>query len=542
MFSFTRRTNYRSTSEKKIRFRPRLEALEDRSLLSGGVLDPTFGSGGVVNTPVNAGPYNAVGTATYPNEGTANDGKIVAATVAFGSKNGQPYMAVARYNLNGTLDNTFAGTGEAMTVNGYARGVAVQPDGKVVVAGWTPRGDFAVLRYNPNGSLDTSFGAKGEAVVKFGIYGSYAYNVALQADGKIVLAGEAYDGTSWDVGLARLNTNGSLDTSFGSSGEVVTPLPYSLYGPDYRFNVTNLAIDPNTSASDPNSGKLVVAVRSPQPAGVVVRYNTNGTLDTTFGGGTGYVNLGREDRLAVVVQSDDRTVVAGNGSGIIYLARLNADGTLDASFGSGGIVLTPPPPNDGVFADCVALQANGQILAGGFLSLPSSPSYGLMAARWNADGSVDTTFGSGGFALASGTGQGTAMALEPDGRIVVAGKNVSSGGIELVRFLAAGPLFTANPNPVPAGSNLTLTASNFTDANPGASITGVAFYVDSNGDGVLEPGADTLLGYATPTGPGTWKFTFFTTGLTAGTYTFFAVAEDSLGAFSDPLRTTEQVL
>ncbi len=534
MFAFIWRKNRRTTVVHKhqSRFRPRLEALEDRCLPSGGVLDPTFGSGGVVNTAVNAGPYLAVATATYPNEGTTNDGKIVAATTGF-SANGTPYMEIIRYNLNGSLDTTFSGTGEVMNFKGYARCVVIQPDGKVVVAGWEPHGNFTALRYNANGSVDTSFGSKGEAVIKFGRYGSYAYNVALQADGKIVLAGEAYDGTNWDVGLARLNTNGSLDTSFGSGGEVRTPLPYSLNGPDYRWNVTNLAIDPNTSPSDPNSGKLIVGVETQQQPDPVLRYNTNGTLDTTFGG-TGYVSLPNQYRPAVVVQSDDRIVVAARNSttlGGVFLARLNPDGSLDGSFGSGGIVVTPPPPNDAAYADCVALQSNGQIVAGGFLSLPSAPSYGLMAARWNTNGSLDGTFGTGGFALASGSGQGTAIALEPDGRIVIAGKNVnptSSGGIELVRFLAAGPQirsFTASPSPVTFGSSLTLTASTISDEIPSATITQVAFYVQING-------SNTLLGYGTQSSTGVWTLTF-TVNLAPGTYTLYAQAEDGYGIFGD---------
>src|SRR5262249_25127623 len=150
---------------------------------------------------------------------------------------------------------------------------------------------------------------------------------------------------------------------------------------------------------------------------VVLRYSSNGSLDATFGGGAGYVNLPSTGHPAVVVQPDDRTVVASNDSGVVFLARLNADGTLDASFGHGGTVLTPPPGNSGFFADCVALQANGQIVVGGSMS---TASYGLRAGRWNPNGSLDATFGTSGFAVASGSGQGAAVALEPDGRIVVA--------------------------------------------------------------------------------------------------------------------------
>ncbi len=455
--------------------------------------------------------------ATYPSEGTSNDGKIVTAWV--GSTKSGTVMEVARYTLSGSLDTTFGGTGEVTPFKGYARGVVVQPDGKVLVAGWTPHGSFAVFRCSTDGSLDTSFGSKGEAVINFG-GGSYAYNVSLQADGKIVLAGEAYSG-NWEVGLARLNSNGALDNSFGSGGEVVTALPNPLFAPDYRYNVTNLAIDPT-------SAKLVVGVRWQASGEVVLRYNTDGSLDTTFGNGAGYVTVSGS-RVSVVVQPDERIVVADNNGGTtsgIFLARLNVDGTFDSSFGNGGTVITPPPTNDGTFVDSVALQSNGQILVGGTFY---SSTDGLMVARWNSDGSLDTTFGANGFAFASGTGQGTALALEPDGRIVVAGNNIYSGGIELARFLAAGPQigsFSVSANPVTSAGSDTLTVSTITDANSGATITQVAFYVEVNG-------TNTLLGYGTQSN-GSWTLTF-TVKLQPGTYTLFTQAEDSYGVFGDPL-------
>jgi hypothetical protein len=133
-------------------------------------------------------------------------------------------------------------------------------------------------------------------------------------------------------------------------------------------------------------------------------------------------------------------------------------------------------------------------------------------------------------------------ALEPDGRIVLAG--TSANGETLVRFLAAGPQigsFTANPNPVTAGGSVSLTAANITDLNPGGTVTQVAFYQDSNGDGILEPGTDALLGYGTQASPGVWTFTF-TVNLTPGTYTLFARAEDNYGVFGDAVTLTLQVL
>jgi hypothetical protein len=159
-----------------------------------------------------------------------------------------------------------------------------------------------------------------------------------------------------------------------------------------------------------------------------------------------------------------------------------------------------------------------------------------MAARYNAaDGSPDASFGVNGVAIAPGVGSNFVdAALEPDGRIVVAG-SAGSNSFALARFLAAGPQigsFTASPNPVTAGSSLTLTASNITDDIPSAAITQVAFYVQSNG-------VSTLLGYGTPSSAGVWTLSSANAfGLSAGTYTLFAQAEDNYGIFSDPFALT----
>jgi uncharacterized delta-60 repeat protein len=239
------------------------------------------------------------------------------------------------------------------------------------------------------------------------------------------------------------------------------------------------------------------------------------------------------------VQPDDRIVLAGSASVApgydIGLARLNPDGTLDASFGSGGIVVTPLPTQQ---AAALAIQSDGKLVVAG------EASNNLLVARYNtADGSLDTAFGNNGVAATSGVTvlpHKVGAALEPDGRIVVAGTQDHSFGFAVARFLAAGPQigsFTASPNPVSAGSDLTLTAGNITDPNPGATITQVAFYLDANGDGVLTA-ADTLLGYGTRNPEGTWAFTFSTAGWAPGSYTLFAEAQDSCGAWGSPAATT----
>jgi hypothetical protein len=164
-------------------------------------------------------------------------------------------------------------------------------------------------------------------------------------------------------------------------------------------------------------------------------------------------------------------------------------------------------------------------------------------ARFNsADGSPDTSFGTGGVAtVASGSSisaSTVSVALEPDGRIVAAGRLLTStGGFALARFIAYGPevgSFTASPNPVTAGSNLTLTASNISDEIPSAAITQVAFYVSTGG-------TNTVLGYGTQSSTGVWTFTF-TVNLAPGTYTLYAQAEDKYGVDGDlaPLTLTVQ--
>jgi uncharacterized delta-60 repeat protein len=532
-----------------------IEQLEDRCLLSGGVLDPTFGTGGLVTTLV--GSYaQAFAVATYSNEGTANDGKIVAAGDAYLSAGNKStlYMAVVRYNLDGSLDRTFAGTGEAITApGGRALAVQVQPDGKIVVAG-NSGSHFAVVRYNANGTLDTSFGSNGEVITSISKNSiDTGEAMVLQADGKIVVAGHTnpMHTTYEDLALVRYNANGTLDTSFGTGGMVTTHFALPLDGHWNPHNL-NLAIDPNASPLDPNSGKIVVGAQTQEAGALVVRYKTDGTLDTGFGANhTGYLNLGTLlYNAAVAVQSDDAIVVAGSVndqlSGTDFsLDRLNPDGTLDTSFGSGGVVVTSSAPN-GDYAGGVTIQADGKIVVTGQQTNTLTGVNSFMVARYNTNGSLDATFGVNGIATggARSIGGGTAaVALEPDGRIVVAGHTQDQGPevFSLARFLAAGPQIGSLTASQPElGGSVSLTASNITDANPGATITQLAFYADSNGDGVLDAGDAQLTGTLTYVS-GTWTLTFSPAmfGLTPGnTYTLFAQAEDSYGVFGDPLTLT----
>src|SRR5262249_54426305 len=218
------------------------------------------------------------------------DGKLVVVGQTYKNNDytGEDF-AVARYNTNGTLDTTFGNGGRVRTdfpgLAAVPSSVVIQPDGKIVVAGgafplFTFLGNFEVVRYNPNGSLDRSFGSGGIVTTTFP-QGSYAFDVALQPDGKIVAAGTVFvdfipgEASDTDFALARYNTDGTPDATFGNGGQVSTDF---LGMEDDAFSVL---IQPD--------GKIVAVGSANNPATfydfAVARYLSNGTIDTTFGVG-----------------------------------------------------------------------------------------------------------------------------------------------------------------------------------------------------------------------------------------------------------------
>ncbi len=356
-----------------------------------------------------------------------SDGKIVAAGF---SSNHNSDFALVRYNTDGSLDDTFSGGGRVTTNFGgdddEAFGVAIQADGKIVVIGFSDANrdfDFALARYNPDGSLDTSFGGDGKVLTDFGGSDDEAFGVAIQADGKIVVAGFSDVNGDFDFAIVRYNPDGSLDNTFGSGGKITTDFGG---GSDDGAFALSIQTDGRIVASGfsiPGVGKTADFA--------IARYNPDGSLDTTFGNGGGVLtdfnNHSDDVSFAIAIQTDGKIVAAGfsdTGSGSatdFAIARYNTDGSPDTTFDNDGKVITDFGGDDDE-ANGVAIQSDGKIVAAGFSDANGDFDFAL--ARYNPDGSLDTSFGGDGEVLTDfdrSDDEAFGVAIQADGRIVAAG-------------------------------------------------------------------------------------------------------------------------
>ena len=396
-----------------------------------GDLDPLFGSGGMVMTDLGKSTDIANAVAIQA------DGKsVVVGTTYKNNDFSDEDFVVTRYNTDGMLDNTFGNRGKVRTdfpgLAAVPSSVVIQPDGKIVVAGgafplFTFLGNFKVARYNPNGSLDTSFGDGGIVTTIFPA-GSYASDVALQSDGKIIAAGTVFvdfiigESSDTDFALARYNPDGTPDATFGNDGQVTTDF---LGFEDDAFSVL---IQPD--------GKIVAVGSANDPATfydfAAARYLSNGAIDTTFGvAGKVRTDFGDQnfDRArSAALQPDGRIVAAGfaisHGGGVqnFAVARYTSNGVLDTTFSRDGRTQID-------FGTCcqsatkVLLQSDGKIIAVGGASGESSDDDFLLA-RLSPRGKLDNTFGIGGEVRTSFgdlNGGANGAALQSDGKIVAVG-------------------------------------------------------------------------------------------------------------------------
>ncbi len=288
-------------------------------------------------------------------------------------------FAVMRLNTNGLLDTSFDGDGIAVTtVANFNRGdtVRIQPDGKILLAGnryfGSTNNDFTMLRYNADGTLDNSFDGNGIAAPNTSAFwDDYAYDMALQTDGKLVLVGTTSPTTTvgetlpTDIAIMRVTTAGGLDPTFNASGIVII-----------RFNGVSESADAVAIQQD---GKIVIGGflnNTIKDEFLLIRLQSNGLLDASFGtGGITFNSVsGGNDRInSLLIQSDGK-ILAGGGS---FVARYTSDGALDQTFGQNGVVTAPHSVRQ------LLLRPDDRFLAVGG---------GVSVSRFNANGSPDTSF------------------------------------------------------------------------------------------------------------------------------------------------------
>lgn len=440
------------------------EQLESRQLFSiAGALDPSFSLDGKATANF---PGGGIGVAK--DVAVQSDGKtVVAGTVTF-KVQGKPDIrrfGVARLNLDGSLDTSFGPNHNGMVTvpigdkfDDEANAVAIQPDGRIVVAGLAGVSrtlDFdgtnmAIVRLLPNGTLDKSFDDNGKRTIKFGRF-SVANDVTLQPDGKIVLAGTDTSGLFSphnNFAVARLNVNGSLDTNFaplplvGGTGKATFDLGGTEFG-------NAVAIDTNGSPNtNPNFGKIVIAgiiQRSSRSDYGLVRLNSNGTLDKKFDDNGMLAGRfpGYSDAFVsgVMIQPGGKIVVVGNASdksptndSPITLTRHNVDGTVDTSFGTENNGTAYIDLGGGDTGGDVMTSSNGGLVAAG----TSSGRFALIGLT--KDGRVDSNFGKDGKVITSFGADGTAgqvrLARAPGKRITVVGGDK----FKTARYLDTGAL------------------------------------------------------------------------------------------------------
>jgi uncharacterized delta-60 repeat protein len=423
---------------------------------AAGALDMSFGNQGRVLTDFFTKMDIANDMLVQP------DGKIVVVGLTHIDFTAWYDFGIVRYNSDGTLDSTFGNGGKVSTdfsVDDNAFSVALQSDGKLVVVGTTvgifgsTQIDFAVARYNTNGSLDSTFGNGGKVTFDFSTMADIARAVVIQSDNKIVIGGTVridHGGNhDTDFGLARLNSNGTLDTSFDGDGKVNMHIPAGLGWTNDELSA--LALDSN--------GKIVasgVSIGSNKNS-VLLRYNSNGSLDTTFDSDgmviTDFFGTGDSDDIrAMALLPDGKIQTMGYAFNApstfgFALARYNTDGSLDTNFSGDGKAFTPAPTGTETPTD-MALTPGGKIVVASYTAIGN-----YTVLRYLNNGEIDSAFGERGRIstyVSANSSPASTIAVQTDGKILVGGQNTGVG-LEHCNFTIL--RFVANPITLPIRSD-----------------------------------------------------------------------------------------
>ncbi|MFT3793312.1 T9SS type A sorting domain-containing protein [Flavobacterium sp.] len=374
-------------------------------------------------------------------------------------------LATLAYAQQGTLDVSFSTDGKLATLlttgNCAARSVAVQPDAKIIAAGYARNtntsNDFSLMRFNTDGTPDTNFNATGKAFVDFGGLDDLCTGIGLQSNGKIIAGGFIDTSNGFGFGLTRLNVDGTLDTTFGTNGKTVIE-------PGITSFCSALAIQ--------SDDKILLAGHTLSPFTqnnefVVSRFNADGSIDQDFGtNGFTRTAVGSGSSVAngMTLQPDGKLILVGqtaNNATLRWetaLVRYNTDGSLDGFFGDNGQIITALPLLDGIL-ESAAVQPDGKIVVAGYAGTSPTNNQSLLL-RFLSDGTPDLGFANNGqlVTLAGANNNMIQSVLLQGENIVVAGSSTQNGGD---RFLLAA--FDSDGNPDTAFGNNGATLTHFAD-------------------------------------------------------------------------------
>lgn len=402
-----------------------------------GMLDLSFGSNGIATASFALAQADKIKDIAIQ-----ADGKIIAVGVNTDGASSEEKIAIARFNSNGTLDNTFGTNGLVTTAtfsnfNSTGVAVALQSDGKIVVGAHANysgtltalNGYFMALRYNTNGTLDNTFGSNGIAAYQPSVATDPeidASDVLIQSDGKIIVCGTAYINTVSDMLFVRFNSNGSIDNAFGNSGVATYSTPTGDGGAQAMAQRTD--------------GKIVFCGFIDQQTyndAVIGRLNTNGTLDASFGTGGMTIPMTTASTafLNIQLENNNNIVVCGANDNGALIAKFDADGQIFSGFGTNGMMITAiGAQQDATFTD-LAIQTDGKIVAGGFadgaFALLRATSLGVTDNGFGLNGVVQTT-------LSGGVGSDAwGVEIQTDGKIVLGGTNITANPTNFMTFSVA---------------------------------------------------------------------------------------------------------
>lgn len=297
-----------------------------------------------------------------------SDGKILVAGRYY---NGRSWdFLLIRFNEDGSLDSTFAQKGYTTKDFGkddIAFSIDVQNDGKILICGFAENlnWDFAISRFNPDGSIDSTFGERGSTVLNIGSYNDVAFSIKAQQDGKIIVCGWTYIFGSWDFALVRLNPDGTLDSSFGTNGIVTTDYNH-LYNTSHsvaiqsngKYVVAGYTEKPGSSDTD------ILIIRYNTDGSIDHSFGINGLTLIDYNNADDFAWVVKVDQYDKIVIGGNVTI---NGSKILQIVKLNSNGSSDISFGENGVLVTQI---FGIEEECrdLCIQPDGKILLTGHAS------------------------------------------------------------------------------------------------------------------------------------------------------------------------------